>query len=311
MLNWAVVGVLVVSLIVLIMVLRLSFRLSSQINLINQQFNAQLKDNMQLLRETYNNTTNVVTNVYSKLGELSKSSQMILDVGKNISSLGELLRAPKFRGQMGETMLENILSQVLPKEHFKMQYRFKNNEIVDAVILLGDNLVPVDAKFPLENFKRVLEITDEAQKKQHVKLFIRDVKKRIDEIALKYILPDEKTYDFALMYIPAENIYYETVVKENEIMSYGISKKVIPVSPNTFYAYLQVICLGLKGMQIEKNAKEVIANLAGLTLDMQRFRERFDLVGAHLNNAKTKYEESQVRLVKFSDKLSISSQAKT
>lgn len=300
--------ILVVLFIILAIMVKLYFRINSQIAAMNVQVNTQLKDSMQLLRDAHSNTSEVVTNVHTKLGELAKSSEMILDVGKNISSLGELLRAPKFRGQMGEEMLENLLSQVLPRKHFKMQHRFKNNEIVDAVIILGNSYVSIDAKFPLENFKKILDASDEAEKKQHRKNFIRDVKRRIDEIALKYILPDEKTYDFALMYIPAENVYYETIIKESNIISYSTSKKVIPVSPNTLYAYLEVICLGLRGMQIEKSAKEVIANLSRLRLDIDKFKENFDLVGTHLTNAKTKYEEAQTRLGQFSDKLISSSQ---
>lgn len=307
---WIVAIVLVVAVVILSVVLKLSSGLSRQITSINQQFNTQLKDSLQALINTHlsvgerlDNVTNVISKVHTSLGELSRTSEMVLNLGKDISTLQELLRVPKFRGGFAETMLENLLAQILPKNYFQMQYKFKSGEIVDAAIILGGGIVPVDAKFPLENFKRMSELENEAEKNQYRKVFIRDVKKRVDEVSTKYILPDEKTYDFALMYIPAENIYYEIIIKETEIMPYSISKKVIPVSPNTFYAYLQVICLGLKGMQIEKNAKEVMANLARLRVDIDRFKENFDLVGAHLTNAKTKYDEAQVRLGKFSEKL--------
>ncbi|MDD5662234.1 MAG: DNA recombination protein RmuC, partial [Candidatus Omnitrophica bacterium] len=134
------------------------------------------------------------------------------------------------------------------------------------------------------------------------KKFIQDVKNRIDEVSSKYILPQENTYDFALMYIPAENVYYEVIIKE-DIFSYSMSKKVIPVSPNTFYAYLEVICLGLKGLKVEENAKNILKSLSALGIEIDRFKEEFNVLGSHLNNANTKYTDSQKRLEKVSDKL--------
>ncbi|MDD5518542.1 MAG: DNA recombination protein RmuC, partial [Candidatus Omnitrophica bacterium] len=134
------------------------------------------------------------------------------------------------------------------------------------------------------------------------KKFIQDVKNRIDEVSSKYILPQENTYDFALMYIPAENVYYEVIIKE-DIFSYSMSKKVIPVSPNTFYAYLEVICLGLKGLKVEENAKNILKSLSALGIEIDRFKEEFNVLGSHLNNASTKYTDSQKRLEKVSDKL--------
>ena len=313
---WIIALISAVFFIVVFMMLKVFSRsIIREVSQLTQQFSGHLKDNMQAILDTHktvgdriDNVTNVITKVHTSLGELSRASELIFGVGKDISSLQQLLRAPKFRGEFAETMLGNLLSQVLPRGYFELQHKFKNGEIADAIVMLGENIVPVDAKFPLENFKRSVEATTDAEKAQSRKLFIRDVKNRIDEIASKYILPDEKTYDFALMYIPAENVYYETIIKETDIMPYSISRKVIPVSPNTFYAYLQVICLGLKGLQIEKNAKEVMANLSRLHVDIERFKENFDLVGAHLTNAKTKYDEAQVRLGKFSDKLISSTQ---
>jgi DNA recombination protein RmuC len=204
--------------------------------------------------------------------------------------------------EMGETLLENLLSQVLPKDHYHIQYRFKTSDAVDAVIKLGERLVPVDAKFSLENFQKTLDAKDEQEKNSYRRKFIQDVKNRIDEIAAKYILPQENTYDFALMYIPAENVYYEMIIKE-DLFSYCMSKKVVPVSPNTFYAYLQVICLGLKGLKIEENAKVILKNLSMLSNEIGKFKEDFDCLGVHLLNASHKYEDSQKRLDRFSDKI--------
>ncbi|MBU1726857.1 MAG: DNA recombination protein RmuC [Candidatus Omnitrophica bacterium] len=151
-------------------------------------------------------------------------------------------------------------------------------------------------------FSKDIDTQDEPAKSAFRKRFIQDVKNRVDEIAAKYILPAENTYDFALMYIPAENVYYEIIIKE-DLFSYGMNKKVIPVSPNTFYAYLQVICIGLKGLKIEENALAILKNLSALNTDIGKFKEDFDTLGGHLNNAATKYADSSKRFDKFSDRL--------
>jgi DNA recombination protein RmuC len=230
----------------------------------------------------------------------------MLEVGKTISSLEDLLKPPKIRGGMGETLLEELLNQILPHNYFEFQHPFKSGDKVDAVIRLGEKMVPVDAKFPLEQFRNIITNSNEAESKFARRNFIRDVKKHIDDIANKYILPDEKTFDFALMYIPAENVYYEAVIKEEGeegLYSYALKKKVIPVSPNSFYAYLQVIIHGLKGMSIEAHAKEIINHLERLKGDENRFKDEFEVLGNHLSNARKKYEDADKLLNRFEEKL--------
>ncbi|MBU4473175.1 MAG: DNA recombination protein RmuC [Candidatus Omnitrophica bacterium] len=266
------------------------------------QMNQSLQEENRAVRERIGDATNIFGNVQASLGKLEKTNQQIVEISKDISSLQELLRAPKFRGQMGETLLENLLSQVLPKAYYQMQYRFKSGEAVDAALKLGERLVPIDAKFSLENFQKMLQAPDEQLKNTHRRKFIQDIKARVDEVASKYILPQENTYDFAFMYIPAENVYYEIIIKE-DLLSYFVSKKVIPVSPNTFYAYLQIICLGLKGLKIEENAKVILKNLSTLSIEIGKFKDDFDTLGGHLSNARSKYEDSQKRLDRFSDRL--------
>ena len=290
------------SLFLLAIIVIIVLKISSQVNERLNQMNLTLQESHKIIGQNLSSATNVFGNVKEQLGRLEETNKQIYAVGKDISSLQELLRAPKFRGQMGETLLENLLSQVLPKGHYQIQYRFKSGDAVDAVIRLGERLVSVDAKFSLENFQKLLDAVDEQSKSAHRKKFIQDVKNRVDEIASKYILPDENTYDFALMYIPAENVYYEVIIKE-DLFSYSMAKKVIPVSPNTFYAYLQVICLGLKGLKIEENAKAILKNLSTLGVDINKFKEDFDTLGSHLSNAKTKYDDSQKHLDRFSDRL--------
>ncbi|MDD2702425.1 MAG: DNA recombination protein RmuC [Candidatus Omnitrophica bacterium] len=278
-------------------------KISSQVNERLNQMNNTLQEANKIIGQNMGNATGVFGAIQEKLGRLEETNKQIYEVGRGIVSLQELLRAPKFRGAMGEVLLENLLAQVLPADYFQMQYKFKTSDTVDAVVKVGGKLVPVDAKFSLENFQKMLDAEDEPAKISFRKKFGQDVKNRIDEISAKYILPTENTYDFGLMYIPAENIFYEIIIKE-DLFAYSVSKKVIPVSPNTFYAYLQVICLGLKGLQVEENAARILKNLSTLTNDIGRFREDFELVGTHLANASRKYEDSRKRLDRFFNRLS-------
>ncbi|RKY39787.1 MAG: hypothetical protein DRP75_01105, partial [Candidatus Omnitrophota bacterium] len=275
--NVLILGLLVLVILILLLLLKsrerrgevlllsqqmgqLTTQLNEQLNAIVQQVNQRLKENTQMLQENSRSINErldraaaVISPLQNKLGELGEASKRMIEIGKDISRLETLLKAPKFRGEIGEFLLENLLAQILPKDFFRLQYRFKSGEKVDAVICLGERIVPVDSKFPLESFRRLIEEDREVEKRRLYKEFERDVKRHIEEIANKYILPDEGTYNFALMYIPAENIYYETITRQEEkgIWSYALARKVIPVSPNSFYAYLMVIVEGLRGMQIE------------------------------------------------------------
>lgn len=280
------------------------------LNHLISQVNEQLRDNTSMLGERLDNTVKVVGTVSEHLGRLYEASSRIFEIGRNISSLQELLTAPKIRGGIGEFLLENLLSQIMrKKELYQMQYAFKNGQVVDAVIKVGHNLVPIDSKFPLENFKAMLACQKEEEKKAARRQFIADVKKHISDIASKYIIPDEGTFDFALMYIPAENVYYETIIKDEKsledggLFQYSLSKKIIPVSPNTFYAYLQVILLGLKGMAIEKSAQEVLGYINRLKSDFDRFYEEFAKLGKHLGNANGSFQDAEKRLLKLQEKI--------
>src|SRR3989304_804311 len=256
--------------------------LTEQLRAINEQVNQQLHlVNQQLqnssgqIGQRLDSAREVISKVSEKLGELSKTSEQIHEVGKNIATLQEILRPPKLRGGLGEQFLGELLSQILPSEFFTLQHTFSSGERVDAVVRLGERLVPIDSKFPLDNFKRIIECKTEEERKTYQKTFYRDVKKHIDDIASKYILPQEGTYDFALLYIPAENVYYETITKdeafgeEKGIFNYALKKKVIPVSPNSFFAYLQVIVFGLRGLKIEKDAHRILDSLSGLNKELE------------------------------------------
>ena len=279
--------------------------------------NERLRENSEILQQTHqsvgqrlDNAARVVGDVQRSLGGLEEANRKIYEVGKDIASLQEILRSPKLRGGLGEFFLEDLLAQVLPPQHFTTQYGFRSGEKVDAVIRLGSSLVPVDAKFPLENFKRIIDITVDGDQARAKRQFAADVKKHIDAIATKYILPDEGTYDFALMYIPAENVYYEIIIKddsteEKSLSTYAMSKRVIPVSPNCFYAYLQAIVLGLKGMTIEQRAKEIIECLSRLQGDFTRFRDEFGVLGKHLGHAQSSYQNAEKRVEQLGQKLAL------
>jgi DNA recombination protein RmuC len=171
-------------------------------------------------------------------------------------------------------------------------------------VIKVDRIVPIDSKFPLDNFERMLRADNDIERQQFEKLFARDVKAHVDAISTKYIRPDEGTYDFAFMYLPSEAIYYELACgKTGALLAYAHEKRVLPVSPTTLTAYLQVIVLGLKGLQIEQHAHEVMAYCAQLQKDFGRFKDDFELVGKHLGNAQNKFLDSEKRLGKFESKL--------
>src|SRR5213594_2207995 len=283
-----------------------------QLALLTGQMNDRLREGLELVQrsqsavgERLDNTSRVVGEVQKGLGELREATAKVYEVGRDVASLHDILRAPKLRGGLGEFLLGDLLAQVLPSAHFTLQHAFRSGERVDAVVRLGDGLVPVDAKFPLEDFRRLLEAADDDERARARKAFVAQVRRHVDDIATKYVLPDEGTYDFALMYIPAENVYYETIIRDEEpgLAAYAIARKVIPVSPNCFYAYLQAIAFGLRGLRIEARAQEVMGLLARLGGDLDRLKEDFRLGGKHLTNAAQAYGAAERRLARLGGKL--------
>lgn len=274
-----------------------------------EQFNQQLSAQTSTIGSRLDNAARVIQELQRSQGQLMQAGEEIKQLGMSMTKLEELLKAPKLRGGLGELLLEDILRQVLPQSAYETQYRFRNGSAVDAIIRTANGIIPIDSKFPLENFRKMIDAQSDQEKKTAYKQFVSDVKKHIDAIAQKYILPDEGTFDFALMYIPAENIYYETVIKNevfgdtNDLYAYSAQRRVFAVSPNTFYAQLQVIALGFRGMEVEKSAKEIIQNLSRLQVDLEKFADDFETVGKHLNNAKNKFDDAARRLDQFDAKL--------
>ncbi len=245
----------------------------------------------------------------SNLSQLAQAAGKMLRVGEEVSDLWRIMRSPKLRGGMGEMVLNELLSQVLTPNQYALQYQFKDSERVDAVVRLGKGMVPVDSKFPVESFERLVQAKSEEEEKACRKDFRSVVRKHISDTA-KYIRPDEGTFDFALMYVPSENIYYEAFIKDDLIAeeggmcSFALARRVIPVSPNSFYAYLQAIALGLKGMRVEESAREIIGGLSALRTDMEKFQDdSFRKLGEHIRRVSVAYDESSRRLGKIDTRL--------
>ncbi|MHC5160940.1 MAG: DNA recombination protein RmuC, partial [Planctomycetota bacterium] len=225
---------------------------------LSQSLEKNLRSGQENISHFLTNSQKTFGELKEQIGKLKSDSERLLQVSGDIRSLQNILKAPKLRGQMGEYSLASLLKQILPADSFTLQHTFSNGKIVDALIKLPDFAVSIDAKFPLPAFEQMIAAEDEGAKAKLRRQFQADVTKHIDKIAASYILPAEGTLDFALMYIPAENVYYETIVKygtdRTDILDYALEKKIIPISPNLLYAYLMTIVMGLHGLQIEKEA---------------------------------------------------------
>lgn len=287
---------------------------TGQLQFVTAEVGRRLQEGMGLLQQAQDlmgrrldQAARAVSDVHAQLGTLGEATRRLEALGRDIAGLEQILRAPKVRGGLGEVLLERLLADVLPTHAYRLQHEFRTGERVDAAIRLGDRLVPVDSKFPLENFRRWVEEPEETRRRQARRAFLRDVRARVDEVARKYILPDEGTFNFALMYVPAEHVYYEVVARDEEggddVLSYALSRHVVPVSPASFYAYLQVIVWGLRGLQVEQRARDILAGLSRLQGDLAQFREQFETLGRHVSNARNKYDEASRILAAFEAKL--------
>ncbi len=285
--------------------------LQQQITSLTERVNRALGDVSTNISDRLDKNLQAFGHLQERLGRLEEANRQIRSLAEEIAKLQDVLRVPKLRGNLGELFLEELLSQILPRTHYEMQYAFHGGQKVDAIVRLPHkNIVPIDAKFPLENFQRFRAAGDDvSQRTQFRKAFGADFRRHVDAIASKYILPDEGTLDFAFLYIPAENIYYEVIVSdekfgENESLNnYALSKRVIPVSPSSLYAYLQLIVLGLRGHRIETEARQIIDFLSKHQGDLEKLRDEFDVVGKHLTNAATAFERSEKRLERAQDSI--------
>ena len=260
------------------------------------------------LTQSLQSSQQILSRLNSQVGELQGTNKQMLTLGSDVRRLEEILSSPKLRGQLGEWSLENLLKNILPADSYELQHQFRDGQRVDALVKLADFSVPVDAKFPMPAFEAIAKAQTDDEKAKARRQFQKDVTIHIDKIASNYIRPSEGTVDFALMFIPAENVYYEIIIKSpddtKDILQYSLDKKIIPVSPNLLYAYLMTVVMGLHGLQIERQAAEIRQNLKTLNASFAEFVQTFDTLGSHLRNASNKFDESTKKLDKFGMNLS-------
>jgi len=219
-----------------------------------------------------------------KLDATSRAIGEFSEIGRSMKDLQDFLKSPKLRGNIGEQVLKDMLSQFLPKQSFKLQYVFKSGDKVDAAVMTSNGIIPIDSKFPMENYRRMMKDPTTQELRVAHSDFNRDVRKHIDDISKKYILPAEGTVDYALMYVPSEAIYYE-IANNEDLFDYAQSKRVLPVSPTTFYAYLKAILMSFEGQKIEEQAKEILSALRAMKKDYEKVEENLGVLQKHLTNA--------------------------
>ncbi len=236
--------------------------------------NTRLNEQGQNFNQRLDNATRVIADVQRNIGEMS-------EIGRSMKSLQEFLQSPKLRGNVGEHVLNEILKQTMPKNSFNLQYAFKSGNKVDVAIKTSGGIIPIDSKFPMENFRKMMKDAS------FTKDFERDVKHHIDDISKKYILTDEGTIDYALMYIPSEAVYYE-IVNNADLFEYSNKMRVLPVSPTTFYAYMRAILMSFEGQKINEKAKEILVALRAIQKDYGKVEEDLGVLQKHLNSAYNK-----------------------
>ena len=275
---------------------RSALLLQNQMNEINRTIQGQHQQSAQLIKE--------ITRELTKVGE---NQRQVMDVARQLEGLQNILKNPKQRGILGEYRLEVLLQNVFTPKEYQMQYKFKDGDIVDAVIFIGDKLIPIDSKFSLENYNRIVECTDDTERLRLEKVFRQDLKNRIDETA-KYIRPEENTTEYAFMFIPAEGIFYDLLNNEvgaiksstRDLVEYAINdKKVQIVSPTTFYAALQAILQGLRDYKIQESTKEILKNVTLLGKHMRAYQEYHEKLGGSLSTVINSYNRTSRELGKI------------
>lgn len=236
-----------------------------------------LKTSNQSVDQKLSRNMEIFASVQKSIGEFS-------EIGRSMKELQEYLTSPKLRGNIGEHVLKELLAQNFPKSSYKLQYHFKTGSIVDAVLITSQGLIPIDSKFPIDTFKKISKAANKEEVAMIRKDFERDVKKHVDDIARKYILAEEKTVDYALMYVPSESIYYE-LINNDALFDYAGANRVLPVSPMSFYAYIKAILISFEGEKIETKAKEILKILQAIKKDYQKTDEAFAILNKHVTNA--------------------------
>ncbi len=259
-----------------------------------------LQENAKQLHERLDRAAEAMRDVNREVGRMN-------EIGKNMQELQEFLKSPKLRGNIGEQVLKDLISQTFPKNSFSLQYTFRSGEKVYAAIKTNAGILPIDAKFPMENFQKMIKSQTDDEKINYKREFVRDIKKHIDAIAKKYVLPDEGTMDFALMYVPSESVFYE-IVNTDDMIDYARNQRVYIVSPSTLYAHLQTILLSFEGKKIETRSKEVFQLLRAMKIDYEKVNDSLDILGKHINNASGQYHQVIKGFITMGQKLEATKQ---
>ena len=276
----------------------------------------QINQTIRTVQGISGQSAKLISNVSEKLAKLDETNKQEINFSSQLQNLQDILKNPKQRGVLGEYFLEETLKNVLPPNSYKMQYEFSDGVIVDAVVFVKEKIIPIDSKFSLENYEKILNTNNVQEKERLEKIFKQDLKNRIDETA-KYIKPEEKTMDFAFMFIPSEAIYYDLLINKigavqvntRDLVEYAFKdKKVIIVSPTSFLAYLQTVLQGLRAMQIEESAKEIKVNVEKLGKHILSYDEYLKKLGAsmattvsHYNNAYKEFKKMDKDVVRISE----------
>src|SRR3989344_346381 len=241
------------------------------------------------IQKTNQDISKRLTDAAKLFAEVQNKVGQMTELGRSMKDVQELLKGPKTRGLFGEDALESLLKQVLPSQHYQMQYRFQSGEAVDCVIKLKEGMICIDSKFPLENFRALMKSENEEDRENFRKAFFRDVKKHIESIAKKYILTNEGTLDFALMYVPMESVFQE-IANEQTVMEFARSKKIYITSPNSFYHYIAVIIQGLRGAQLNEMTTKVLNIISAIKQSSDKFAMNLNVLNKHVTNAKNTVE---------------------
>ncbi|OGZ76457.1 MAG: hypothetical protein A3G45_03480 [Candidatus Staskawiczbacteria bacterium RIFCSPLOWO2_12_FULL_37_15] len=280
--------------------------LQQQMNQISQAVDLKLSEANKNAQDQFKHSADIVKNVTEKLTQLDETNRQVVGFADQLKSLQDILKNPKQRGILGEYYLETVLKNVLPPGSFQMQYSFSNGEIVDAVVFVDKRIIPVDSKFSLENYNRMLQTNDTAEKKRLETAFVNDLKLRIDETS-KYVRPEEKTMDFAFMFIPSEAVYYDLLINKvgviaedtNNLIYYAGKKKVVVVSPTSFLAYLQTVLQGLRNQKISEQAQTIIKEVERLGKHLFVYSEHMKRLGQHLDTTVSSYNKAGKELEKI------------
>ena len=270
-------GIAFIFLLIALFIIRLWLNKLEEKTTLSSDIVEWLKTSNQSVDQKLSRNMEIFASVQKSIGEFS-------EIGRSMKELQEYLTSPKLRGNIGEHILKELLAQNFPKSSYKLQYHFKTGSIVDAVLITSQGLIPIDSKFPIDTFKKIARATNKDEITSIKKDFERDVKKHVDDIARKYILAEEKTVDYALMYIPSESVYYELINNE-AVFDYAGANRVLPVSPMSFYAYIKAILISFEGEKIESKAKEILKILQAIKKDYQKTDEAFSVLNKHVTNA--------------------------